>query len=359
MKIAVLSTTVFPIGISQSPVAGLVGYGGLEEIAWQCAKGLAELGHQVLLMAPDGSNCPNVQVIHTGPAGQHSEQEAYGGKKERNWGGYWPFLLQVDAVVDHTWMKQSVMLKAERGAACPPILSVCHAPVQTMFKDLPQPGISNFICISEDQANTFRALYQRDCRVCYNGVDSNFYKPLGIPRSNRFLFLARFSKIKGALIAIQACKEAGVGLDLIGDTQITNEPDYVRACLELADGEQIKIIGNQPRGSCVYWMSQAHAFLHPVKEFQEPFGLAPVEAQLCGTPVISWNNGAMSETIGNGILVKNEKQLVDAIKSWSEKDSIKDSTRTACISNGKRFSIERMARRYETLIREAKEQPWS
>ena len=51
MKIAVVSSAVFPM----RPPNGTVGYSGLEVIAWQCAKGLAERGHQVVLIGPDDS----------------------------------------------------------------------------------------------------------------------------------------------------------------------------------------------------------------------------------------------------------------------------------------------------------------
>ena len=53
MRVVVISTPIFRLG----PM-GLQGYGGLEQIAWECAKGLAKLGHQVALIAPDGSECP-------------------------------------------------------------------------------------------------------------------------------------------------------------------------------------------------------------------------------------------------------------------------------------------------------------
>ena len=48
--------------------------------------------------------------------------------------------------------------------------------------------------------------------------------------------------------------------------------------------------------------------------YREPFGLAPVEAQLCGMPVIAWDNGAMRETIKHGetgFLVKTQQEMED------------------------------------------------
>ena len=69
MKICVISSTVFAVGQQ-----GLAGYGGLEQIAWQVAKGLAAKGNEVTLVSPDGSLCPGCSVIPTGIPGQHDEK---------------------------------------------------------------------------------------------------------------------------------------------------------------------------------------------------------------------------------------------------------------------------------------------
>lgn len=301
MRICVISSTVFSVP--------LLNYGGLEQIAYQQAKGLAALGHEVSLVAPQGSYCPNVTVIPTGPPGHWDEKTAYG--------GYWQELLKFDAIIDHSWCKWSYVLKME-GRLQAPVLGAMHAPVNSMYQSLPQLEKPCFVCISKDQANHFEALYSKPAKVCYNGVDLDFYKPTGVPRTNRFLFLARFSSIKGADLAIDACKAAGVGLDLIGDTTITNEPDYFNQCKAKCDGQQIRMVGPASRSETIHWFSQAHCMLHPNRIFREPYGLAPVEAQACELPVVSWNFGAMRETIKHGetgFLVTSLQGMIDVIKS--------------------------------------------
>jgi len=251
MKIGVVSTPVFAVPVS--------GYSGLECLAWHQAKGLAELGNEVFLFAPDGSTCSGVTVIPFGPEGNWNEKQAYG--------RYWQHLLNLDCVIDNTWNKWSYCLKAE-GRLKSPVLAVMHAPVNTMVGSLP-PMVDKpcFVCISHDQANHLKALYNWNSRVAHNGVDTDFYKPLNIPRTDRFLFLARFSTIKGPDIAIEACLEAGVGLDLIGDTKITGEPEYFHKCMTMAEqsspgwdhkkGKQIRVLGGVSRAETVYWYSQA------------------------------------------------------------------------------------------------------
>lgn len=345
MKICVISTSVFSV-----PVAG---YSGLEHLAWQQAKGLAELGHQVALVAPDGSFCPNVEIIPTGPAGQWDERATYS--------KYWQFLPNFEVIIDHSWQKWAYILKME-GKLSIPILGVCHAPINTMYATLP-PGVDLpcFVCISQDQANHFLAIHSREAKVAYNGVDTEFYQPLNIPRTDRFLFLARFSTIKGPDIAIEACLKAGVGLDVVGDTSLTQEPELLEKCKKMADGKQIKIIGPATRGECVYWMSQAHCMIHPNQRFREPFGLAPVEAMACGCPVIAWDNGAMRETIpaNLGWTVNSFDKLVNILKNAKESNGVfndwmvlKD-VRNKVREYVQRFSIGNMISRYEELCREA------
>lgn len=349
MKIAVISAQVFAVPVS--------GYSGLEHLAWQQAKYLALRGHQVILFAPNGSSCPGCQVVHTGEPGW-DEKVAYGGDgKPGGWGGYWSLLPQMDCIISNDWQKNAYLLKME-GRLPAPVLGVCHAPVDTMFKELPPLEKPCFVCISEDQANHFRGLFNKDCRVAYNGIDTTVYAPLALPRSDRFLFLARFSTIKGPDIAIQACKDAGVGLDLIGDTTITGEPELLKRCLDMADGKQIRVLGGMSRGECVWWFSQAKALLHPAgKGWREPFGLSPVESMSCGTPVIAYDAGALRETIYHcenfKPLVKNYDEFVAAIKAAAGPNGITENDRQRCRVNASRFSVEKMAARYEELCCEA------
>lgn len=338
MRIAVISTPVFPI----HPPAGLSGYGGLEAIAWYGAKELAARGHEVSLFAPDGSECPGCTMVHTGPAGHMDERAAYS--------RYWSLLPQHDVVLDHTWNKWSMILKME-GRLQAPILSILHAPVHTMYATLPPVPKPCMVCISEDQRSHFEGLHGREARTALNGVDVDFYRSIGTARSGRNLFLARFSSVKNPLGAIQACKAAGVGLDLIGDTTITNEPAYFQQCAALCDGQQIRMVGPATRTECVAWFSQAHMLVHSTEKFREPFGLAPVEAMLCETPVVAWKYGALKETVlhgETGWLVSSQEELTEAVKH-----GVSDAMRKHCREWASQFSVQAMGKRYEELCVEA------
>lgn len=352
MKICVISSCVI--------VVPPPGYSGLEMIVWQCARGLAELGHEVTLIAPEGSSCPNCKVINCGRPGQWDESHAFK--------TYSSHLLEAnyDAIIDHSWSKFSLSHKPYLKT---PVLCVMHAPVNGMLQSLP-PNTDKpcFVCISQDQANHFDALFNYKPRVCHNGIDLSFYKDTQVGRTNRFLFLARFSTIKGPDLAIEACLRAGVGLDLVGDTSITNEPEYFHKCMELAKrwspnwdhskGEQIRVIGGVSRSETVHWYSRSHCMIHPNQRFREPLGLAPLEAMACGLPVIGWRYGALKETVKEGVsglLVNSFDELVKAIQcDWFK--NITEDDRLGCrqwVQDN--FTVQRMVLRYEELSKEAVE----
>jgi glycosyltransferase involved in cell wall biosynthesis len=333
------------------PVAG---YSGLEHLAWQIAAGLAAQGHWVSLIGPDGTSCPNVDCIAFGPERSCDEKTAYS--------RYWHRLPDYDVIIDHTWGKWSYMLKAE-GKLKAPVLGVCHAPVNTMYQQWPpvfpipnsQPVTKGCaVCISQDQANHFQALFSAPARVAYNGIDLDFYKPMSVKRNDPYLFLARFSTIKGPDIAIAACMAVGAKLNLVGDTQITQEPEYFARCKSMCDGVNIKLVGPATRGECVYWFSRSLALLHPNQRFREPFGLAPIEAQACGCPVIAWDLGAMRETVKHGetgMLVSSPEEFAAQVKLGLT--GVPDTVRKKCREWASQFSIQRMGARYAELCTEA------
>lgn len=343
MKICVISSAV----LTCPPP----GYSGLEMIAWLIAKGLAVKGHIVSLVAPIGSSCPGVDLLACGPAGQWDERNAF-----REYKGALAFF---DVIIDHSWQARSFLLKTEGKLNCP-ILRVHHSIVDTMYgtqwsrPELPPVEKPCPVCISQDQANHFEEIFRRPAKVAYNGIDLDFYKPLTVPRTNKFLFLARFSSIKGADLALAAAKRADVEIDCIGDVDLTGEPAYFQYCKSMTDAKR-RIVGPAKRGECVWWFSQANAMTHPVMRFREPFGLAPVEAQACGCPVIAWDNGAMRETVKHGdtgYLVKNEQDLYDAMIAFAIAPPIK-SIRDHCREWASQFSVQRMVDRYEQLCQEA------
>lgn len=329
MKICVISTTVIPCPPS--------GYAGLEMISWLTANGLQAKGHDVTLIAPKGSK--TTANLHETTL-MEQEKQAYS--------GYWNKLPKFDAIIDHSWEKWSYILKME-GKLKAPILGVCHAPIHTMYMTPPPVEKPCLVCISQDQADGCKEHLKKDAEVCYNGVDVDFYSNKNRKRNDRYLFLARISTIKGPDIATRVAVKTGVGLDIVGDDKFTNEPQLAQAIKgECFLNPKLRYVGPQNREDCATWFNTNKAMLHPNKIFREPFGLAPVESQLCGMPVIAWDNGAMRETVKHGetgFIVKSEEEMIDLISN----DAVSSIKAKDCQEWARKFSYENMVDRYEEL----------
>jgi glycosyltransferase involved in cell wall biosynthesis len=340
MKICVISTTIM--------TCPPPGYSGLEQLAWQQAVGLANKGNDVTLIAPKGSTVPHNVKLRETTLGE-SEKKAYS--------GYWNSLPNYDVIIDNSWEKWAYILKIENKLEAP-ILGVLHAPIHTMYGSPPPVKNPCLIAISKDQSLAVKEHLKCEAKIAYNGVDVDFYKPTGESRNKRYLFLARISSIKGPDIAINVAKNCNISLDLIGDDKLTGEPQLATIIQqECIKNPRLRYVGPQSRNECVDWFNKNKAMLHPNKLYKEPFGLAPVEAQLCGMPVIAWNNGAMNETIKHGetgFIVNTQEEMEDLIRN----DAVSSINPTKCREWADQFSYTKMIDRYEELCKEAIDQGW-
>lgn len=256
----------------------------------------------------------------------------------------------------NSWNKWSYILKAE-GKLKAPVLGVLHAPAETMYATPPPIPKPCFVAISKDQAGAIAGQLGIEARVCYNGVDMDFYKSNGRKRTDRYLFLARMSKLKGPHVALGIAKRCGVPLDLVGDDKLVESPEYAAGIKAGCEGSSIVYHGEKSRAECATFFSMAKALLHMNFVFREPFGLAPVEAQASGCPVIAADYGAMRETVldgKTGFLVRTFDEAVKIVKS----DKVSSIRGEHCREWASQFSVERMIDRWGELLQEAVEVGW-
>jgi glycosyltransferase involved in cell wall biosynthesis len=155
------------------------------------------------------------------------------------------------------------------------------------------------------------SLYSRDCvlrtynldaRVCRLGIDTQQYRPTGEPKGDFLLGVGTIYHGKGIDRAIRAV--GALPLErrppLVWIANETNANDLVHY-KELAQSAGVDFIPREKvrDDEVVSLMSRARAMIYPPR--LEPFGLAPLEANACGTAVVAIAEGGVRESIRDGV----------------------------------------------------------
>ena len=150
--------------------------------------------------------------------------------------------------------------------------------------------VDRYVAISQHVATRIRRYYNREAVVVYPPVDTDFFCPNGSAPGAYFLVVSALVPYKRLDLAIAACKEAGVPLRIVGDG-----PEL--GALRAQADSNVEFLGwcSDVRVRQLY--REARALLLPG---EEDFGIAPVEAQACGRPVIALGTGGARETVRDG-----------------------------------------------------------
>jgi glycosyltransferase involved in cell wall biosynthesis len=147
--------------------------------------------------------------------------------------------------------------------------------------------VTHFIAISGTVQKRIAECYDRDSVVIYPPVDTDFYTPANLPRENYYLIVSALAPYKRIDLAIDACRRLGRRLVIIGSGQ-----DAKR--LRCRSGPDVAFLGWQSDSVIRDYLCRCRALLFPG---EEDFGIVPVEANACGTPVIALGVGGATETI--------------------------------------------------------------
>lgn len=157
----------------------------------------------------------------------------------------------------------------------------------------------------------------------HNGVQLHHYTSNVAQIEKYLLWIGRFTYEKGAHLAIEAARHAGVPLLLAGtkETQSQNAMDYYRHLVEpYLDGDQIRYLGPISMQQKIDLLGQAHALLYPI-EWDEPSGMEMIEAMATSCPVIAFARGAAPEVIlheKTGFLAKTVHDMAQYIQRIDE-----------------------------------------
>ena len=171
-----------------------------------------------------------------------------------------------------------------------------------------------FIGNSINVKDRIEKFYHRDAEVVYPPADTSFYNPKKeeVKKADYYLFVGRFVPYKKADLAIEAFNKLGIELRLIGTGP---QEKKLRAMAK----ENIKFLGRASDKVLYENLKSAKALIFPS---EEDFGIVPVEAFACGTPVIAYGVGGATETVVEGktgefFQPQTPEALIEAVKNFN------------------------------------------
>lgn len=152
--------------------------------------------------------------------------------------------------------------------------------------------VDQFIANSSFVRERIRRYYDRDAEVIHPFVSESFLDaPLQQNRGDYHLIVSALVPYKKLEIALDAARESGVRLVVIGDG-----PERRR--LEKRAGRAVEFLGAVSEPELIEKLSAAQSLILPGVE---DFGITPLEAMACGTPVIAFRGGGALETVVEGV----------------------------------------------------------
>jgi glycosyltransferase involved in cell wall biosynthesis len=150
--------------------------------------------------------------------------------------------------------------------------------------------VRRFVANSSYVAGRIRRYYNRAAAIVHPPVDTDFFAPGAEAPEPHFLVVSALVPYKRIDLAIDACTRAGHPLRIIGEG-----PD--RGRLEAGASPLVTFLGPLSGATLRNEYRRAAAVLLPG---EEDFGIVPVEAQACGTPVVAFGRGGALETVRHG-----------------------------------------------------------
>jgi glycosyltransferase involved in cell wall biosynthesis len=209
-------------------------------------------------------------------------------------------------------------------------------------------GVDHFIACSKYIGRRMWKAYRRNADVIYPGVDTDYFQ-IGGEKEEYYFTSSRLVPYKRVTLIVEAFAQMpDKRLVVIGDGPQLQE-------VKRAAGPNVTVLGFQADEVLLHHMQRAKAFIFAA---EEDFGITPLEAQACGTPVLAYGRGGASETVIDGVTgihfwTQSVEAICHAVRRF-EKSGIVFDPQTIR-KHAEQFSIAR----FRTEFRDRVHELWS
>jgi glycosyltransferase involved in cell wall biosynthesis len=189
------------------------------------------------------------------------------------------------------WMWEPAMLANEAGGPVGRAALRAFAASQRRADRAAAQRWSRIAVNSRHVADRVRRSWGREAEVIHPPIDTDFFTPDPLVRREDFFLLAgRLVPYKRPEIAAAAARKAGVRLVVVGEGR-------ARPAVEAAAGANVELLGEVDDVTFRDLLRRCQALVFPG---EEDFGMVPVEAQACGTPVLARRIGGVLDSVVDG-----------------------------------------------------------
>jgi glycosyltransferase involved in cell wall biosynthesis len=187
------------------------------------------------------------------------------------------------------WDRENYIAKEKFGSLTTRLLPYCLNSLRKW--DLrTNDSVDEFIAIAENISDRIRKCYDRDSAVIYPPVNTHIFKIDRNPQ-DYFLLVSRLNAYKRIDLVIEAFNKLKLPLKIVGDGPC-------REWLQGMSQPNIEFTGRVGEQQLISLYEKCRAFIFPG---EEDFGIAPVEAQAAGRPVIAFGARGALETVIEGV----------------------------------------------------------